>query len=87
MSAFSDRRPSYTDRILVSTISENLEILKYSTIDDVKLSDHRPVFADIMLYHQSKNKERPLIIFHINPSFYSRSRIKMFQSKLILNSH
>ena len=60
MSAFSDPRPSYTDRILVSKISENLEILNYSTIDNVKLSDHRPVFVDIMVYSQVKNKETPV---------------------------
>jgi endonuclease/exonuclease/phosphatase family metal-dependent hydrolase len=44
-----DRRPSYTDRILVSKLSKDLQIVKYSSIHNIKLSDHRPVFADIIL--------------------------------------
>ncbi|CAF4242364.1 unnamed protein product [Rotaria socialis] len=51
------RRPSYTDRILISTFSNDLEIIQYSSIDDVKLSDHRPVFADMILHQRSKNNE------------------------------
>ncbi|CAF2991298.1 unnamed protein product [Rotaria sp. Silwood2] len=51
------RRPSYTDRILISTLSNNLEILQYSTMSDIRLSDHRPVFADIILHQQTRNNE------------------------------
>ncbi|CAF0852654.1 unnamed protein product [Rotaria sp. Silwood1] len=51
------RRPSYTDRILISTLSNNLEILQYSAMSDIKLSDHRPVFADIILHQRSSNNE------------------------------
>ncbi|CAF3791496.1 unnamed protein product [Rotaria magnacalcarata] len=51
------RRPSYTDHILISTFSNDLEIIQYSSIDDVKLSDHRPVFADTILHQRSKNND------------------------------
>lgn len=50
-----DRRPSYTDRILLSSISENLNIVQYSSMNDIKISDHRPVFADIIFTQQLKN--------------------------------
>jgi len=61
-----DRRPSYTDRILISPVSNNLKILQYSSMNDIKLSDHRPVFADIMLSQQSTDNKIPaksVIIF------------------------
>jgi hypothetical protein len=63
-----DRRPSYTDRILISPISKHLKILQYSSMNDIKLSDHRPVFADIILYQQSTDNKTPtksVIIFLI----------------------
>ena len=47
-----DRRPSYTDRILVSNMSTDLQILRYSSMNDIKMSDHRPVFADFLLQRQ-----------------------------------
>ena len=51
------RYPSYTDRILVSKLNENLQIMNYSTISHIKLSDHRPVFADMILYHNINTKK------------------------------
>jgi len=66
-----DRRPSYTDRILVSPDLENLKILQYSSMNDIKLSDHRPVFADIILYQQSKNNKIPSKSVNIFFSHYS----------------
>jgi hypothetical protein len=38
------RIPSYTDRILWKP-SCNIELLEYDSVDAVKSSDHRPVFA------------------------------------------
>lgn len=55
-----DRRPSYTDRILISSISTNLKILEYSTLNNIKLSDHRPVYADILLVQQSEDNQIPV---------------------------
>ncbi|CAF0791021.1 unnamed protein product [Adineta ricciae] len=54
-----DRRPSYTDRILVSNMSTDLQILRYSSMNDIKMSDHRPVFADFLLQRQT-NGNKPI---------------------------
>ncbi|CAF0730541.1 unnamed protein product [Adineta steineri] len=51
-----DRRPSYTDRILISDRSKDLKIIQYAALNEIKLSDHRPVFADFMLYHKTKHE-------------------------------
>ncbi|CAF0900187.1 unnamed protein product [Adineta ricciae] len=52
-----DRRPSYTDRILVSNMSTDLQILRYSSMNDIKMSDHRPVFADFLLQRQTNGNK------------------------------
>jgi len=67
-----DRRPSYTDRILASSISNDLKILEYSALNHIKLSDHRPVYADILLDQQSGDNQIPkksVISFSYNLSF------------------
>ncbi|CAF4499513.1 unnamed protein product [Rotaria sp. Silwood1] len=70
------RRPSYTDRILISTLSNNLEILQYSAMSDIKLSDHRPVFADIMLHQRSSNDE-------IFAESYNQAKVHTTQAELL----
>ena len=74
------RRPSYTDRILVSKFERNLQILKYSAVNDVKLSDHRPVFADVILYKKDDSRKLSsniviIILFSFPPCISSRFRI------------
>jgi hypothetical protein len=54
-------------------------------MNDIKLSDHRPVFADIVLYQQSKNNKTSVksainfYHFHTVSSFYFRSPMELFQ--------
>ncbi|UJR23545.1 hypothetical protein I4U23_026534 [Adineta vaga] len=54
---YEDRRPSYTDRILLSNLSKDIRLIQYSAMNDIKISDHRPVFADFHL-HRSTNKNK-----------------------------
>lgn len=43
---FSDRVPSWTDRIIYkSKITYDLIQLEYKTINDIRISDHKPVYS------------------------------------------
>ncbi|KAL1518982.1 hypothetical protein AB1Y20_003251 [Prymnesium parvum] len=49
------RVPAYTDRVLYRVASweppDAIKVLRYSSVDELKVSDHRPVFADISLQY------------------------------------
>ena len=45
------RTPAWTDRILFKT-NEHTQLLKYSSVDDIRHSDHRPVYAHFDVWYQ-----------------------------------
>lgn len=44
------RVPSYTDRILFQENLDQLGLLEYTSIDEVTVSDHKPVIALFQVY-------------------------------------
>ena len=57
----SERTPAWCDRILIRT-QEAYDLKEYDTIGDMKISDHRPVYAHFVLPVRSIDKRKRALI-------------------------
>jgi len=66
--------PSYTDRILWKPCPE-IGLLEYGSVDAIKTSDHRPVFAtfQVKVTQRDDNAEGKLKKFVMGTNFGSRA--------------
>lgn len=51
------RQPGWTDRILFRSNNSLLKLVNYDSNNLVRISDHRPVFAQFMLHFNKKDKD------------------------------
>ena len=69
---FTDRVPSFTDRIIYkSKVISDIDQIEYKTLNDIKISDHKPVYSvfkislnektDDGLYKMNNTLNKPIV--------------------------